>query len=102
MSEETPLVQAAKATEQFPNFFVAFIAGTIISICSDPLVLSLSLGSVMFGIVTRRISTAGAMFWLLYALLRTVSGLSNAVVASGQAQAAATIRSAQPYVTPQS
>jgi hypothetical protein len=98
LQTDSQLVEAARNLEQLPSFFGSFLTQTTKSLSSDPLVLSLALGSVSLGLVTRKVTVSQAFFWSTYALLRTIASIGNAIVAHAQVEAQIAAQQAAPPV----
>jgi predicted PurR-regulated permease PerM len=80
----SPLVALAKAIENAPGAILGLVISLIISILSDPLVTSLTFGSVSAGFYTHSVFFGVAIFCVVYVIVRMIGSHANAIVASSQ------------------
>ena len=88
---QTPLTALAN----FPAELLSFVAGILVAIMVDPILLALFLGSVAVGLETNAI-VAFAVFLLTYVVIRTINTVANAIARVAQV----TARNIQPSIPP--
>lgn len=74
----SPLAHFAKVLEEFPSFFFGFIFSLLAVICSDPIILALTLGCIALGFVIGPVWAVIA-FLLVYVQIRTFNSIANAI-----------------------
>jgi bacteriorhodopsin len=84
--QQTPsaLVQLATAVENAPGAILGLIISTIISILTDPLVTSLTIGAVAGGFYEHSIYFGVTLFWVVYVVARMIGSHANSIAGSSQ------------------
>ena len=96
--QDSNFVLFAKRLEYVPRYVFDYFFGLLAAIVSDVVISTIALATVALGLATGQWLLAVAFFFTLYAVLRIVSILANAIGSSGQL-IAQSMRQPQPQPT---
>lgn len=82
--QDSPFIFFAKRLEYVPRYMVDYFFGLLAAIVSDVIITTIALAAIALGLAIGHWLLVVAFFFTLYALLRIVGIVANAIGNSGQ------------------